>query len=101
MLLDPVTQGAKADLQECRSLYLRVVGPLKGQADHLLFKAGHGLFEAQVQKIPYMLIIGDKEMEAGQVTVRLRDGENLPAMKVADFAEVVRNQCEGEKKLAD
>jgi hypothetical protein len=35
------------------------------------------------------------------VTVRLRDGENLPAMKVADFAEVVRGQCESEKKLAD
>ena len=64
-------------------------------------KLNYKIREAQVQKIPYMLIIGDKEVEAGQVTVRLRDGENLPAMKVADFAEMVRDQCEEEKKLAD
>ena len=64
-------------------------------------KLNYKIREAQVQKIPYMLIIGDKEMEAGQVTVRLRNGDNLPAMKIADFAELVRNQCEEEKKLAD
>ena len=36
--------------------------------------------EAQVNKIPYMVIIGDKEVETGTVTVRLRDGRNLPPM---------------------
>jgi len=64
-------------------------------------KLNYKIREAQVQKIPYMLIIGDKEMEAGEVTIRLRDGENLPPMKVADFAEMVKQQCDGEKKLAD
>ncbi|MBE9574170.1 MAG: threonine--tRNA ligase, partial [Proteobacteria bacterium] len=36
--------------------------------------------EAQMKKIPYMVVIGDKEMETGTVTVRLRDGRNLPPM---------------------
>jgi threonyl-tRNA synthetase len=48
--------------------------------------------EAQLAKIPYMLIIGDKEMEAGLVTVRLRDGKNLPAMSIADFTEMVKRE---------
>ena len=46
-----------------------------------------------------MLIIGDKEMESGEITVRLRNGENLPAMKVAEFAEMIRSQSEEEKSL--
>jgi threonyl-tRNA synthetase len=64
-------------------------------------KLNYKIREAQLQKIPYMLIIGDKEMEEGEVTVRLRDGKNLPAMKIADFAEMVMNQCKEEKALAD
>jgi threonyl-tRNA synthetase len=40
---------------------------------------------AQKQKIPYMLVVGDQEVEAGQVAPRLRSGEKLEAMPVADF----------------
>ena len=43
--------------------------------------------EAQLQKIPYMLVVGDKEMEAGAVAVRTRDNEDHGAMSLADFAE--------------
>jgi threonyl-tRNA synthetase len=48
--------------------------------------------EAQVAKIPYMLIIGDKEMEDGAVTVRLRNGKNLEPMPPARFVELVRQE---------
>jgi threonyl-tRNA synthetase len=41
--------------------------------------------KAQLQKIPYMLIVGDREVEAGTVSVRLRSEENLGPMLVADF----------------
>jgi len=41
--------------------------------------------DAQLQKIPYMLIIGDREAEAGAVAVRLRTEENLGARSVEDF----------------
>jgi len=40
---------------------------------------------AQLQKIPYMLIIGDREVENQAVAVRLRNGEDLGALSVADF----------------
>ena len=45
--------------------------------------------EAQLQKIPYMLVVGDKEMEAGAVAVRTRDGEDRGAMPLADFVRQV------------
>ena len=41
--------------------------------------------DAQNQKIPYMLVVGDKEAENGQVALRLRGGENPGPMPVADF----------------
>ena len=40
--------------------------------------------EAQVQKVPYMLVVGDREAEAGAAAVRLRSGEDLGAQPVAD-----------------
>ena len=40
--------------------------------------------QAQTKKVPYMLIAGDREVEEGQVSIRLRSGENLDALSVAD-----------------
>jgi threonyl-tRNA synthetase len=78
-----------------RALGVRVEKDIRNE------KLNYKIREAQLQKIPYMLIIGDKEMEAGELTIRLRDGENLPAMKINDFAEMVHRQCAEEKALAD
>ena len=41
--------------------------------------------DAQLQKVPYMLVMGDREVEAGAVAVRLRNGEDLGAQPVPDF----------------
>ena len=41
--------------------------------------------DAQLQKVPYMLVMGDREMQAGAVAVRLRNGEDLGAQAVVDF----------------
>ena len=43
--------------------------------------------DAQLQKVPYMLVVGDREMEAGAVAVRLRSEENLGAMPIAQFLQ--------------
>ncbi len=48
-------------------------------------KLGFKIREAQLQKIPYMIILGDQEMENEALTVRTRKGENLPLMAVEDF----------------
>ena len=53
--------------------------------------------EAQLQKIPYMLVIGDKEVEQGTVTPRYRDGKNLPAMRPEEFVEFVTAECKNYK----
>ena len=46
--------------------------------------------EAQLQKVPYMLVIGDKEAEAGAVAVRTRDNEDRGAVALADFVAQVK-----------
>jgi threonyl-tRNA synthetase len=43
--------------------------------------------DAQLQKIPYMLVVGDKETESGQIALRLRSGENAGPMPLAAFLE--------------
>jgi len=53
-------------------------------------KLNYKIRQAQMLKIPFMVIIGDKEVEEKTVTVRLRDGKNLPAMSVADFVEMIK-----------
>jgi threonyl-tRNA synthetase len=47
---------------------------------------------AQLQKIPYMLIVGDKEQAAGAVAARLRSGEDLGAIPLANLIERIRNE---------
>ena len=53
-------------------------------------KLNYKIREAQLQKIPFMVILGDKEVETNTLTVRLRDGKNLPAMTVAEFILLVQ-----------
>jgi len=49
---------------------------------------------AQLLKIPYMLVIGDKEVEAGQVALRMRSGENPGAMSVEEFLNFAQKQIQ-------
>jgi len=49
---------------------------------------------AQTQKIPYMLVIGDKEVEAGMVALRLRSGENPGPMPVDEFIQRAKKDIE-------
>jgi threonyl-tRNA synthetase len=52
--------------------------------------------EAQLQKVPYMLVIGDREQEADAVSVRLRSGDDLGAMNIPDL--IVRMQAEVDER---
>ncbi len=55
-------------------------------------KIGYKIREAQVQKIPYMLVIGDKEVEEGAVAVRRRSEGDLGAMKADDFIAMLQKE---------
>lgn len=67
---------------------------IRVEADLRNEKLGYKVREAQVQKIPYILVIGDKEVEARGVNVRLRSGENLGFKTLEDVVSLVREECE-------
>ncbi|GAI97340.1 unnamed protein product, partial [marine sediment metagenome] len=46
--------------------------------------------QAQLSKIPYMLVVGDKEIAASTISIRLRNGEQLVSQSFDDFKESVR-----------
>ncbi len=52
-------------------------------------KIGYKIREAQMEKVPYMLVVGEKEMEAGQVAVRRRDKGDVGAISADEFIETV------------
>jgi threonyl-tRNA synthetase len=64
---------------------------LRVEVDQRSEKLGYKIREAQVQKVPYMLVVGGREQEAGAVAVRRRSGEDLGAMPVAGFAVRARD----------
>ena len=61
-------------------------------------KIGYKIREAQMQKLPYMLVVGDKEAEAGTVSVRTRGGVDLGAMPVEDFIAKIKEEIKTRAK---
>ena len=61
-------------------------------------KIGYKIREAQMQKIPYMLVVGDKEAEAGTVSVRTRAGVDLGAMPLDEFMDKIGEQIASRSK---
>jgi len=57
-------------------------------------KLNYKIREAQVAKTPYMLIVGDKEKHDKTVTVRQRDGKNLPPMSVPEFVTKIMTEAQ-------
>ena len=57
-------------------------------------KLGFKVREAQLAKVPYILVVGEKEAQEGGANVRLRSGENLGLKSVADIAALVRADAE-------
>ncbi len=72
---------------------LRAAG-VRVQKDFRNEKLGFKVREAQLQKIPYMLVIGDKEVENGTVTPRFRDGKNHDPRTAADFIRFITQEAE-------
>ena len=68
------------------------------EVDHRNEKIGKKIREAQLEKIPYMLVVGDKEAESGQVAVRARSKGDLGAMDFAAFLAHLK-QVVDEKQM--
>ena len=74
----------------CRELLTRGV---RAEVDARSEKLGYKIREAQMQKVPYMLVIGDKEVQGGGVAPRKRDGTQLALINSAEFADLVEREC--------
>jgi threonyl-tRNA synthetase len=70
---------------------------LRVQVDDRTDRMNAKIRDAQNQKIPYMLVIGDQEIEADSVAVRKRSGENLGAIETTAFIDMINNEI-AEKK---
>jgi threonyl-tRNA synthetase len=78
-IADRHTEYAEQVVERMRARGLRV--ELDGRRENL----NHKIRDAQLQKLPYMLVVGDREIEAGAAAVRLRSGENLGSIAVDDL----------------
>ena len=61
-------------------------------------KIGKKIREAQLEKIPYMLVVGDRDMEAGTVSPRHRSEGDLGAMSLEDFTAMLRKDVDGKER---
>ena len=86
----PITDRAHDYAQEIVDR-LRDAG-IRAESDYRSEKLGYKIREAQMQKIPYMLVVGDRDMENQTVSVRTRAGVDLGAMSGDDF----RTKCRAE-----
>jgi len=76
---------------------LREVG-LRVEVDYRNEKIGYKIREAQVEKVPYMLVLGDKEAENGQVAVRSRKEGDLGPMPLENFIEKITEEVRTKAK---
>ncbi len=70
---------------------------IRASVDERSEKLGYKLREAQLQKIPYMLVVGDKEAENGSVSVRRRGEGDIGSFSVDDFAKTALEDIESMK----
>ena len=56
-------------------------------------KIGYKIREAQLSKVPYMLVVGDKEVESRTVGVRSRKDGDIGAMSLETFIEKINEEC--------
>jgi threonyl-tRNA synthetase len=63
-------------------------------------KITYKIREHSLQKLPYLLVTGEREMQNGQVAVRTRKGEDLGAMQLSAFIEMLRQQVDTKGSAA-
>ena len=85
-ITDRVNEYAENVAGELRSAGFRVEANLKSH------KIGAKIREAQLQKVPYMLVLGDKELEENKVAVRERKQGDIGAMSLDEFKEMITQQ---------
>ena len=91
-ITDRAADYAKSVAAKLDAAKIRVETDLRNE------KIGYKIREAQMQKIPYMLVVGDKEAEAGTVSVRTRAGVDLGAMPLDEFMAKIGEEISTRSK---
>ena len=91
-ITDRVNDYAEEVTAKLNDLGFRVESDLRNE------KIGYKIREAQLKKMPYMLVVGDKEKESGCVAVRTRAGVDLGAMPLDDFISRLREEVDSMAK---
>ncbi|MEM7536352.1 MAG: threonine--tRNA ligase [Chloroflexota bacterium] len=87
-MLIPITERHIAYADDVAAQFKKA--RIRVEVDASTDRMGNKIRKAQKQKIPFMLVIGDKEMESGQVAVRLVTGQDLGAKPVDDVIELIQ-----------
>ena len=87
-ITDRTNEYAEKVVQGLRAAHLRVESNLRGE------KIGAKIRDAQLQKVPFMLVLGDREMEQGTVAVRERSKGDIGVMPLGEFIEKARRLVE-------
>jgi threonyl-tRNA synthetase len=89
---------ADRHLEYCKSVQARLAqAGLRASIDSREERMNAKIRHAQLQKIPYMLVVGDREQEGNAVAVRLRSGEDLKSKPVEEFVEMATAAVKGLK----
>jgi threonyl-tRNA synthetase len=88
----PVTDR-QADAARETVARLRAAG-IRAEGDFRSEKLGYKIRESQLQKVPYALVIGEREATRGEVAPRRRGGEQLPPMPLEQFLGILRGELE-------
>ena len=97
-LAGPGAGGGLANITDAQADYVDEVRKtlanqgFRVEADLRNEKIGYKIREHTLQRVPYLLVVGDREKEHGAVAVRTRSGEDLGTMSVADFAARLRSE---------
>jgi threonyl-tRNA synthetase len=95
VMVMPITDRARDYAQKVADV-LDASG-VRVQTDFRSEKIGYKIREAQNMKIPYMLVLGDKEAEAGNISVRTRSGGDLGAMELPEFTAGILEEIRTRK----
>ncbi|MDH4265716.1 MAG: threonine--tRNA ligase [Deltaproteobacteria bacterium] len=84
---DPQIPYAEVISQQLREAGIRVEKDIRNE------KLGLKIREAELQKIPYMLVLGEREVKQNLVAPRARSGKVLPAMPIEEFIGLIKKEC--------
>ncbi|MEM7208428.1 MAG: threonine--tRNA ligase [Pseudomonadota bacterium] len=85
-ITDKQSDGASEITKELKNRGIRAIVDLRNE------KIGFKIRDYTLKRVPYLLVVGDKELESGAVAVRTQSGEDLGSMPVADFARKISDE---------